>query len=111
MVMENLNFGKTISHEYNLKGLLLTRFITTTIGDGAEEVMLGPKFFKDMNNSPVYFSKISKHNLQNVVKNDINFLDVSFSLFSIPHNFNLLNFWLHYSIHTWSDPKTKNGRV
>ncbi|KFK32061.1 hypothetical protein AALP_AA6G194500 [Arabis alpina] len=75
MVMENLNFGRTISHEYNLKGPLLTRFITPTIGDSAEEVMLGPNFFKDMNNSPIFFSKISKHNLQSVVKNDINFLD------------------------------------
>jgi 1-phosphatidylinositol-3-phosphate 5-kinase len=73
MVMENLNFGRNISHEYNLKGSLLTQFTTTT-GDGAEEVMLGPKFFKDMKNSPVYFSKDSKHNLQSAVTNDINFL-------------------------------------
>lgn len=110
MVTENLNFGRNISHEYNLKGPLLTRFTTTT-GDGAEEVMLGPKFFKDMNNSPVYVSKDSKHNLQSAVTNDINFLHVSFPLLTIPHYFNHLDFTLHYSIRTWSNPQNNYGRV
>lgn len=91
MVMENLNFGRDISREYNLKGPLFTRF-TTIDANGADEVMLDQKFFKDMNNSPVYFSKVSKHNLHSAVKNDISFLNVSLSLLSISHYFILLNF-------------------
>ncbi|KAK6132423.1 hypothetical protein DH2020_033862 [Rehmannia glutinosa] len=73
LVMENLSFGRQIAKQYDLKGALHARF--NTAGNGSGDVLLDQNFVNDMNVSPLYVSRKSKHNLQRAVYNDTNFLN------------------------------------
>ncbi|KAK6114759.1 hypothetical protein DH2020_007028 [Rehmannia glutinosa] len=73
LVMENLSFGRQIAKQYDLKGALHARF--NTAGNGSGDVLLDQNFVNDMNLSPLYVSRKSKHNLQRAVYNDTNFLN------------------------------------
>ncbi|XP_010555713.1 PREDICTED: putative 1-phosphatidylinositol-3-phosphate 5-kinase FAB1D [Tarenaya hassleriana] len=70
MVMENLNFGRKITRQYDLKGALHARLTT-----GADDVLLDQNFVNDMNSSPIYISNSSKRILQRAVWNDTSFLN------------------------------------
>ena len=78
MVMENLNYGRKITRQYDLKGALHARY--TAAADGSGDVLLDQNFVNDMNSSPLYVSNKSKRLLQRAVWNDTAFLNVSLLL-------------------------------
>lgn len=78
MVMENLNFGRKITRQYDLKGALHARYTTAT--DGSGDVLLDQNFVNDMNSSPLYVSNQAKRFLQRAVWNDTAFLNVSIQI-------------------------------
>ncbi|KAG7942800.1 hypothetical protein I3843_15G005900 [Carya illinoinensis] len=73
MVMENLNFGRKITRQYDLKGALHSRY--TAAADGSGDVLLDQNFVNDMNSSPLYVSNKAKRFLQRAVWNDTAFLN------------------------------------
>lgn len=73
MVMENLNYGRKITRQYDLKGALHARY--TAAADGSGDVLLDQNFVNDMNSSPLYVSNKSKRLLQRAVWNDTAFLN------------------------------------
>lgn len=75
MVMENLNYGRNITRQYDLKGALHARYTLTT--DGTGDVLLDQNFVNDMNSSPLYISNKAKRFLQRAIWNDTSFLNVS----------------------------------
>ncbi|CAI0557109.1 unnamed protein product [Linum tenue] len=83
MVMENLNFGRDITRQYDLKGALHARY-TAVINDPGE-VLLDQNFVDDMNSSPLYVSTTAKRYLERAVWNDTIFLNsinvMDYSLF------------------------------
>lgn len=79
MVMENLNFGRKITRQYDLKGALHARY--TAAADGSGDVLLDQNFVNDMNSSsPLYVSNKAKRFLERAVWNDTAFLNVSLQL-------------------------------
>lgn len=78
MVMENLNYGRKSTRQYDLKGALHARY--TAAADGSGDVLLDQNFVNDMNSSPLYVSNKSKRLLQRAVWNDTAFLNVSLLL-------------------------------
>ncbi|KAF9597043.1 hypothetical protein IFM89_015198 [Coptis chinensis] len=72
MVMENLLFGKNITHLYDLKGSEYARY--TSNANGIGEVLLDGNFVEDMNVSPLYVSGKTKHALERALWNDTSFL-------------------------------------
>lgn len=78
MVMENLNFGRKITRQYDLKGALHARH--TAAADSSGDVLLDQNFVDDMNSSPLYISNKAKRLLQRAVWNDTAFLNVSLQL-------------------------------
>ncbi|OMO49729.1 Chaperonin Cpn60/TCP-1 [Corchorus capsularis] len=73
MVMENLNFGRNIIRQYDLKGALHARY--NSVADSPGEVLLDQNFVNDMNSSPLYVSNKAKRLMQRAVWNDTTFLN------------------------------------
>ncbi|KAL5560023.1 hypothetical protein UlMin_036234 [Ulmus minor] len=88
MVMENLTFGRNITHQYDLKGALHARFNSSANGSG--DVLLDQNFVNDMNSSPLYVSNESKRILQRAVWNDTTF----------PNSINVMDYSLLVGVDT-----------
>ncbi|XP_026658121.2 1-phosphatidylinositol-3-phosphate 5-kinase FAB1B-like isoform X2 [Phoenix dactylifera] len=72
MVMENLLFGRNITRKYDLKGSIFSRYISDV--NDPEKVFLDQNFIEDMQASPMYVSRKTKHLLQRAIWNDTSFL-------------------------------------
>ncbi|XP_073099215.1 putative 1-phosphatidylinositol-3-phosphate 5-kinase FAB1D isoform X2 [Elaeis guineensis] len=72
MVMENLLFGRNITRKYDLKGSIFSRYVSDV--NDPEKVFLDQNFIEDMQASPMYVSRKTKHLLQRAIWNDTSFL-------------------------------------
>ncbi|XP_063222322.1 1-phosphatidylinositol 3-phosphate 5-kinase isoform X2 [Bacillus rossius redtenbacheri] len=74
LVMENLFYGRTVTHKFDLKGSVRNRLANTTLQQEGEIVLLDENLLKMTCDSPLYILPHSKTVLTEAINNDTMFL-------------------------------------
>ncbi|CAH0389172.1 unnamed protein product [Bemisia tabaci] len=74
LVMENLFYGRTITHKFDLKGSVRNRLVTLSSEQDGEIVLLDENFINMTCNSPLYVHPHAKAILNSAINSDTNLL-------------------------------------